>query len=305
MGYLLLLITSLMWSFVGVMVKSASSMVGSSVITLCRFLFGFVFLGIFLLIKEKRINFVWRDKWIWMGVLGKSSNYICENIAITMGVAYGNVIVGPVQAIFLAFVAVLFFKEEMDSAKLVAVILCITGVLLVSWKGMPLKELFGSSLIPTVLFILSAIGSGFHAISQKKLITYMDSGNMNFSVFFLSSVLTAFPVPLTFEFKGNVHLLAIGSLIGLGIVTGASFYIYAEALKKVSFLVATVVSNASIVFTILWAWLFFHETINAYVITGVVILLIGLIIINIPRGKLIGRLAGKPVQQRNLSMPES
>jgi drug/metabolite transporter (DMT)-like permease len=283
MSYLQLFVVALMWSFVGVMVKSASGMVSSSVITLCRFLFGSVFLVLFLRFRRETIRIFWKDKWVWIGVAGKSCNYIFENLAITLGFAYTNVIVWPVQAIFLTFVAVIIFGEEMGVQKTMAVLLCIIGVLLVSWKGLPLAEFFGANLTSTILMIVSAIGAGVHLISQKKLIAYLDSGNLNFTVFFISTLVTALPLPWTFKFTGPVNPWALVSLAGLGVVTGASFYIYAEALKKVPFLVATIISNSCVLFTLLWSWLFFKDKINGYIITGAVILLIGLIIINVPK----------------------
>ncbi|HEX3045533.1 MAG TPA: DMT family transporter, partial [Bacillota bacterium] len=289
MSYLQLFIVALMWSFVGVMVKSASGMVSSSVITLCRFLFGCGFLVLFLgsqrLFKKQSqpLRLFWKDKWVWIGVAGKSCNYIFENLAISLGHAYTNVIVWPVQAIFLTFVAVLVLGEEMDFQKAGAVILCVIGVLLVSWKGLPLSQFFGANLTPTIFVIFSAIGSGVHLISQKKLIGYLDSVNLNFSVFFLSSLLMAIPLPWTFKFTGTVYPWALISLAGLGIVTGASFYLYAEALKKVPFLVATIITNSCVLFTLLWSYLFFKDKINGYIIIGVVILLAGLIIINLPK----------------------
>ena len=43
MGYLLLFLATLLWSFVGILVKSASTMADSTVITYARFGFGIVF----------------------------------------------------------------------------------------------------------------------------------------------------------------------------------------------------------------------------------------------------------------------
>jgi drug/metabolite transporter (DMT)-like permease len=285
MYYIYVIVASLMWSFVGIMVKTASGMVDSSMITLCRFLFGAAFLACFLLLKKKRLRVFWRDKWIWIGVVGKSGNYIFENIAITMGFVYGNIVVWPVQAIFLAAISVIFFKEKMYLRKVMAVIFCIAGVILISWRGVPLKEFSGTNLIPLGLFALAAIGAGIYIISQKKLVDSMNSLNMNFSAFLLSSILTAVPVPFTFKVPIEFNVLAICSLVGLGIVTGASFYLYAEALKRIPFLVAVMISNSSVIFTLLWAWLFYHEVINGYMLAGTVIMLTGLVLINIPYRK--------------------
>jgi drug/metabolite transporter (DMT)-like permease len=274
-----------MWSFVGVMVKSASLMVGSGVITFLRFFLGFVFLGAFLAVRSRKIKIYWKDKWIWAGVIGKTGNYIFENMAIAMGFAYGNIVVWPVQAVVLTFVSVMYLHEEIYFSKILAVALCVIGVVLVSWKGMSLSVFLGVNLIPTVFFIISAVGTCVHVLSQRKLIMTMNSGNMNISVFLICSVITAVPLPFTPVITGTFNPVSVFSLIGLGVITGASFYIYARVLKNIQFMVVTIISNTTVIFTLLWAVLFFHEKINSFVIAGVVILLFGLIIINIPKDK--------------------
>ena len=120
MAYLYLIIATLMWSFVGVMVKSASAVFPSSVITLGRFFFGFIFLGIFMKFNRKDLILYWKNNWIWIGVTGKSLNYIFENIAISIGFAYSNVVVWPVQAVFLMFMAIVLFKETITPLKITA-----------------------------------------------------------------------------------------------------------------------------------------------------------------------------------------
>lgn len=283
MGYLYLIIATLLWSFVGVMVKTASTMFHSSTITFGRFLFGFIFLGLFMKSKGQKINIYWKNKWIWVGVFGKSLNYILENIAIRIGYAYSNVIIWPIQAVFLMFMAFILFKEKITSTKLIASILCLVGVFLVSWKGMPFSQLFGNNLLSSLLLIISAIGAGVHVTSQRALVNTIDSGNMNFSVFLLSSILTFVQVPFNLHLTGNVNIYAILSLVGLGLVTGVSFYLQAEALKKVSFLTVGIVSNTSVLFTLLWSKLFLNEHMNSYIIAGATILLIGMILISIQK----------------------
>lgn len=279
MGYLYIIIATLLWSFVGVMVKSASTMFSSSIITFGRFLFGFIFLGIFMKATGRKISFHYRNKWIWIGVMGKSLNYIFENIAIGIGYAYSNIIIWPVQAVFFMIMAFILFKEKITPVKIIASVFCLVGVFLVSWKGMPLSELIGGNLLSSVLLIFASFGAGIHVTSQKALIDSIDSGNMNFSVFLLASMITFIPVPFTPVFTGNASLPAVLSLIGLGVVTGVSFYLNAEALKRISFLATGIISNTSVLFTLLWSRLFLDEYMNSYVISGVVILLIGMILI--------------------------
>ncbi|HEX2945986.1 MAG TPA: DMT family transporter [Clostridia bacterium] len=282
MGYLLLFITSLLWSFVGVMVKSASFMADSSVITVSRFIFGVVFLYILMLFKKEKRILYWKQKWIWIGVLGKCCNYIFENIAISNGHAYGNVVVWPVQTIFIAAVSILFFKETLHVRKGAGILLCVTGVVIVSFRGASPSEFFSSGWLTLVLFIFSAIGAGVHLLSQKKLIDSMDPGNMNLSVFLFCSIFTSIPLPFTFHLTGRFSLWSVLSLVGLGFITGLSFYFNAKALKKVPFLTATIISNASLLFTLLWAWLIYGESVNTFILFGAVLLVIGIILANIP-----------------------
>jgi len=283
MDYLLLLITSLLWSFVGVMVKSASFLADSSIITVSRFLFGVVFLYILMIFKRQKIHLHWTQKWIWIGVFGKSLNYIFENIAISNGHAYGNVVIWPVQTIFIALVSILFFKERMHIRKSLGILFCITGVLIVSFRGASPSEFFRSGWLTLVLFIISAIGSGVFLLSQKKLIDSMDPGNLNLNIFLFSAVFTSIPLPFTYQPTGPFSFWPVLSLVGLGLITGLSFYVNAKALKKVPFLTATIISNTTLLFTLLWAWLFYGEVINGFILFGAVLLVLGIILANIPK----------------------
>lgn len=279
--YVLLVLVSLMWSFVGVLVKCASLSVDSSTITLCRFLFGVVFLGFLLKSRHEPIRLLLKNKWIWIAALGKCVNYIFENIAIAIGFAYGNIVVQPVQAVTLAAFSVLYFNEKLTARKIASVILCIIGVLLVGWKGMPLAELAKANLT-TLLFVISAIGASLHIVGQKKLISSIDSANMNFSIFLLCTVITAVPVPYTLPATASFGPLTVFSLVSLGFITGISFYLNAIVLKKVPLFITAIVCNCSVLFTLFWAWLFFDEQINTIVMTGVLTFLCGILLLSLP-----------------------
>lgn len=277
-----LIAAPLMWSFVGILVKTAAVMASSSIISLSRFLFGALFLGLILLIRDKKLHVTWKSAWIWIGVGGKSLNYIAENIAIRMGAASGNMIVGPLQAVFTAFIAVLFFKERMTPTKITAILLCMGGSVLISLKGQPISVFLDTGLVPLLLFMVAAVGAGTFVISQKRLIAHMDAADMNFSVFLLSTMVTAIPVPFDARITPPVTFLGVFSLVALGFITGISFLMYAKALKKVSLLAATLIGNSSVLFILLWAWLFYGEEINAPMVIGAFIMAVGLVLINLP-----------------------
>ncbi|GAA4833694.1 hypothetical protein GCM10023310_08900 [Paenibacillus vulneris] len=282
MGYFLLFLATLSWSFVGILVKTASGMVDSTTITFARFALGIVFLGILLLLKDGRIKLRGNMKWIWLGALGKSCNYFFENLALSIGYSYGNILVGPIQTVILLLVSAFYFKERVSARGWAAAGLCIGGVLMISWNGLPLHQMLASNGLTTVLFIFSAVGTTFHVLSQKMLIQSMDAENMNFSVFFWCSLLMALPLPVQAHATGPVNGWAIAALLGLGLITGLSFNWFAQALKRVSFAVAVIVSNSGVLFTIAWSYLFFHDPITVYIIGGAGVFMAGLLLLNWP-----------------------
>lgn len=284
MEYLLLVLVSLLWSSVGVLVTAASEMVSSNIISLCRFVFGVVFLLIFISASGRKPHLKPCSIWIIAGAFGKSINYIFENIGITMGVSYGNVVVFSLQAV-LAYVASIFiFKEKTSMQKGIALILCVSGAVTVSMRNMEWGDFLDKGVIPLIMFAVGALGSAFHLISQKKLVGKTDAYNVNLSTFFIASFITAAPIPFTPTYVGAFSIKACLALLGLGFVTGLSFVFYSKAIKQVSFFTANIITNLSIIFTILWAWVFYNEPIHQKTILGAVIMLSGIILINMQKG---------------------
>lgn len=283
MGILLVLLATLGWSLVGILVKLSNTMVDTSVITFARFAVGVLFLAGLLLIKDGKLSLRSNMKWIWLGAAGKSCNYLFENVAISMGYAYGNIIVSPIQMIALMLISLFWLKETVSRKGWYSAALCLVGIVLISWNGQPLDMYMDNSLIITVLFGLSALGSALHVLSQKMLIQHMDSGNMNYSVFFWASVMTAIPLPIYSDgIIGPITAPAVLALIGLGLITGLSFYSFAEGLRRIDFSVAVIISNSMVLFSILWSYLFFKEPITLYILAGALAFIIGLVWLNLP-----------------------
>ncbi|TVY10798.1 DMT family transporter [Paenibacillus cremeus] len=282
MGYVLLILATLCWSFVGTLVKTAAMSFDSATITFARFAVGIVFLGGFLLIKYRRIQLRFGMKWIWIGALGKCCNYFFENVALSIGYSYGNILVGPIQTVLLLLFSAFWFKERVSPRGWAAAVLCIAGVLLISWNGLPLSVLLSGGALTPLLFALSAFGSAFHVLSSKMLIREMDAGNMNFSVFFWCSALMVLPLPWQSHLAGALSWGPVLAMIALGAITGLSFYWFSQALKLVSFPIAVIVSNCAVLFTILWSYLFFRDPITVFILLGSAILVGGLVLLNLP-----------------------
>ncbi len=279
----MLLLATLAWSFVGILVTIASEMLDTTIITFARFAIGIVFLGAFLLIKDGQIKLRGNMKWIWIGAIGKSANYYFENIAIANGYAYGNILIPPIQTVVLLLVSTLILKDRISGKGWLAAALCMVGVLFISWNGQSLSLFLESDAELTLLFTLAAMGASLHVLSQKMLIQHMDTGNMNFSVFLWCSLLMALPLPIQSQgFVGSSTALAWLAIVLLGLITGLSFYWFTEAVRRVPFPMIVIISNCSVLFSILWSYLFFREPITLYILAGTFVFIVGLLILNLP-----------------------
>ncbi len=285
MGILLLLLSTFMWSFVGILVKSASLMVSPIVITFFRFFIGIIFLALLVYFIEGKVRVHWKSPWIWAGACGKLVNYIFENIGVSIGYAYGNILVFPLQTLFMVAFSVMFLKEKFQLKTAFSVLLCIVGVLLVSWNGLPLEEVMQLNVLLTLLFALSAFGATFHFLSQKMLVDKMNAASMNFSMFVWCSLFAGAPLPVYGEMTGEIALWPVVSLLLLGAITAFSFYFFAQALRRVSLTIASIFNNASVIFTLIWAWLFFQEPITIYTVAGTLLFVVGMIVVNLPERK--------------------
>ncbi|WP_160718884.1 DMT family transporter [Bacillus sp. USDA818B3_A] len=126
MGIQLLLLSTLMWSFVSIFVKAASFSLDSYTITFFRFSLGVVFLLLFIFISKTKFKITWKSKWIWYGVVGKTINYLFENYGVSIGHAYEQILVIPFYYYFhVALFCFLFQRKNNLPLFDIGSILCI------------------------------------------------------------------------------------------------------------------------------------------------------------------------------------
>lgn len=287
MGYLYLLCVALMFSFGGTCVKLISPHFGPAYITFFRFAVGVCFLLLLKAAKQQRFqkDFLSSARllagWILFGAIAKWVAYLTENYALSHGPSYGNIVTQPAQTVFLTMSSVLLFKEKLPPRKLFCILLCMMGVLCISWNGRSLEVFFQENILLTGLFILSGFCAGCHVLSQKMIADRMDIIDSNLSIFAVSAIL-AF-IPLIPGMAGGdlagIHpgFSCIAGILMFGFITGIGLYLNARAILLVPFYMVPIIQSTMAIFAILWGVLFFHETISAYIVGGTVMFITGLI----------------------------
>ena len=284
MGYLYVIITTLMFSLIGTCVTLAKSWVSSDIISFGRFFFGVLFLISFMLISRKKISLKFTGGAIWLGVTCKCINYLTENYAIAHGYSFGNIVVWPVQCVAILLFALFFLHEKISPAAIIGVILCVLGVGIISYNGQSLTQLLtGEGLISTLLFVIAGTGAAGFTMAQKMLLDKMDTCNLNLSMFALSAVITGVPLPVTAEFTGEFRLSALFGLMMLGLITCAAFIISAEAMKRLPVFLVTVIQSMNVLLTLVWSVLFFREPVTAWIVVGTLIFAVGMVLVNLKK----------------------
>ena len=194
MGYLYLLCVALMFSFGGTFVRLIKPYYSSSYITWFRFLMGVLFLILLKIIKRQRFpkNFgqILKENGIWIvfGAVAKWLSYLAENYGLSHGPSYGNIVTQPAQTIFIVLTSVFLFREKLGLKRVLCIVLCMFGVLAISW---PLAEFLQVNFSLTLLFILAGALAGAHVLAQKMIADKMDIIDSNLSIFVVSALLSS------------------------------------------------------------------------------------------------------------------
>ena len=287
MGYLYLFCVAIMFSFGGTCAKLINPYFAPEYITFFRFSFGVLFLLLLKMAKRQPFqkNFSISAKqligWLIFGAVAKWAAYLTENYGFSLGPSFGNIVAQPAQCIFLALSGVFLFKEKLSFGKIVCIILCMSGVLCISWNGRPLNEFLQENILLTGLFVLSGMCGGSHVLAQKMTADRMDIVDSNLTIFGIAAVLSFIPlIPKTAGGAlSGIHpgISCFLAILMFGFITGIGFYLNAKAIPLVPLYMVPVIQSTMVIFAILWGILFFHEKVTVYIITGTLLFMVGLI----------------------------
>ena len=264
------------------MIKSVGTMFSPFLTSCLRFTIGIAMLFLIQRIRTGRIRLTLTDRVILIGGVCKALHYLAENFGVMRGFSYGGVLVWPVQTIVVFLVSTLVYREKTGLRTLAGTILCVAGVITISWNGASLSVFLGSSGIIMAAFVLAGIGAAGFSISQKARIREMDIVEMNASMFtfgWLTTLLVLIPtVP---HATGAVNISGTISMLLLGIITCVGFLLQAAGIRTVPLLIATIIQSSSTVLTILWGVLIYHDPISRYVVLGTVFFMTGIVLVNL------------------------
>ena len=281
MGYVYLLLQALIFSFGGILIKTAAASFSPFMVSFLRFALGVLFLLALQLIRGKRPRLVLLNRVIVFGGIAKTLHYLGENYGVTHGFSYGNVVIWPVQTVVILLISVLFLRERVTKQAVAGAFLCVTGIGLLTWNGAPPEAFFGAQGALLLAFVIAGIGASLFSVAQKKLLDRMDTVDLNTSMFVIGGLCAAGVLPLTDAPVTGLQIPAAVAMLILGAITGAGFLLQAEGLKTVPIFTATLVQSSTVILSLVWAALLYRERITGWIVAGTALFLIGILIVNL------------------------
>ena len=244
---------------------------------------GLVFVGLYILLFNRSLFRVkWKDMWCFLGtgivsLLLFSTCYFSALNYTSLAVAAILLYTAP---FFVMLMSLLLFKEKMNGKKVFALVLAFTGCVLVSGVGG--DEEF------SWIGILLGLGSGFfyalYSIFGRYAINRgYGAWTMTFYTFLFCSVGCAFlcdwQVIGTSVQTDNSVLLWV---LGLGFVTAFLPYVlYSMGLENMESSKASILASVEPVVSALFGVFVFHETLTAWGILGILMVLGAIVVLNV------------------------
>ncbi|HPY96548.1 MAG TPA: DMT family transporter [Candidatus Cloacimonadota bacterium] len=277
-------------------VEFAGKLIDSSIsplnITIYRFMIGSLFLlipSIFQL-KRKNIRLKLSDFFAMSipGILNITISMFLLQLAIFYGKALIVAIIISSNSIFVSIFARMILKEQISKYRIIGMILGIIGMVIVvignsggdlnPAKNMPLGVVYA---------VLASITFGLFTVLAKKNTHRYGSIAFNCISFFIGAfVLLVFAVIFRQDLTFAPTASNIYGILYLGLfVTGLSYALYSKGLEKIDASMPAMLFLLKPIFASLLAVIFLKETMSLAQIFGVILILFGLSLEHIIKGK--------------------
>lgn len=184
--------------------------------------------------------------------------------------------------IFMALLGLIFFKEKLNTLKIIGIVIATLGLLLLVGKGNPANI----DLIKNrgdLLILLSSFTWGIYSMVNKKI-------SLNYSpvmtIFYLFLMMAILIVPFTIKQSTinsviNLSLTGWFSILFLGLLcSGVAYVIWAFALREMESAKVGAYLYFEPFVTVITAWIFLNEDITLFMIFSGLIITAGVFLVN-------------------------
>lgn len=285
-AYWFVIAAAILWGTIGIFVRILSDQgFQPGAIAFIRLFFGFVVLSIYLLVidpKKLIIDFPSLAACAFVGIVTQAGFNLAYVKAISLnGVSLSAVLLNLAPLFLLAW-SVIFFQEGLTIDKALGIVLCVSGAALAVTGG----RLAGAviSFQGILMGILSAFFYSLMTVFSRLLLKRIPALTL-ITYSFLFGALFTIPT-LTLNdlkfFTSTYNCLSI--CLAMGVIPAALAYIlYFEGMSmEPNLAMVGVLSTLELVFSLIFAYFVFGESISYWGIIGVAMILLSIVISSKP-----------------------
>ena len=267
-------LSSLAFSLMTVCVKQLGGRLPVAEVVLCRALISVVLTCVGLKLANVSPWGERRGLLLLRGLCG-SLALLCFFEAITVLPLASATVLQYTYPTFTALAAALFLGEQLRRSIVLAVLLGWAGIMLVAqpdWLN------GGMTTLPMTAIVIALGGAVFTALAYV-CVRRLSSTEHPLVIILYFPMLS---VPLTLPLVARHGVMPLGAewiwLLGVGVFTQLGQIWVTEGLSRMPAARATSINYVQVVFAALWGWLVFSESLNEWVITGSILVLISTLV---------------------------
>lgn len=219
-----------------------------------------------------------RDKYFLITVAATVANYLFFHVGLEHTTASNAMVLENTAPFFVLVFLVLFFKQRIRPIEYLASIIAVFGVFFTVSDDF---QMGGESLSGDIMELGAGLTWAVFMMASSKALA-STQGTLErvcflFGVFLVSAVIMT---PFLFMYPPRGATFAdAGFLVLLGVFpTAIAYYLWYEAAARVSTVSAALFFTLTVVFTFLNAWFFLGEGIDAKMLIGACLIVVGVIL---------------------------
>ena len=289
-GFTLAILSAAGFSMKAIYVKQAYDVAQVDAITLLslRMLFSFPVFLIFGFASVKHMRGISRKDWLLLGLVGVAG-YYGASILDFMGLEYISAglerIILFSYPVFTILIGILFLNKSFERQLVIPMLLCLAGVLCACVSDIALMPHGDKALLGIALVTGSAIAYAVYQAYSEPLITKL--GSKTFSI--LAMLVSIFAVQLHFFIALPVQALRQPAEIywiclQMALIsTVLPVFLQSGAVKYIGISRLVMISTLGPVLTLFFGWLMLDEAITVLQLTGMSLVLAGIIFLKLQK----------------------
>lgn len=284
-AYLCVILSAMLWGIIGIFVKKLDEFGFSNLqIVFIRAIVAAITVAAFYFIKHKRITVIkLRDAkyFVGTGILSFVFFNWCYFIAINKtSLAVAAILLYTAPTIVMIF-SIFLFKEKMSKEKVISLVLTFVGCVFVTLSGQ------GTGIKISFMGVLAGLGAGLgyalYSIFGRYALNKYDSITVTLYTFIFASISLAPFVDMLEMIVLFSSLSSVFYAVILGIFsTTMPFLLYTYGLTELESSKASIIATLEPIVATIISILLYSESITFLKISGIIIVVLGLVMIRTP-----------------------